>query len=248
MSKQNRKRMGAKLTAIATAVLLFALSGSFIWYHRYYKIPALKMTDLEQFDFHETKKLMIVAHPDDETLWGGAHLLDGGYLIVCMTHGTDKVRSGELRAVAEASGNRCLVLCYPDKTLGRRDDWSMVKKQMEQDISVLLECQDWELVVTHNQKGEYGHVHHQMTHNMVVSAYEKEHLTVPLYCFGTYYSAERLPEVQEHLPRISDAAWEQKKALLANYHSQERVVENLSHMTPYENWTLYQTEETVNLQ
>lgn len=247
MLKQNSKHRGMKLTAVVIAGLLFALSGFFIWYQNYYKIPILKMTDLEQFDFCETKKLMIVAHPDDETLWGGAHLLDGGYLIVCMTHGTDKVRSAELKAVAEASGNACLVLCYPDKTLGRRDDWSKVKEQMEQDISFLLKSQDWELVVTHNQKGEYGHLHHKMTHSMVVSAYEKEHLTIPFYCFGTYYSAARMPEVQEQLPRISDEALAQKEALLTNYHSQKRVVENLSHMNPYENWTLYQPEETTDL-
>lgn len=46
----------------------------------------------------------------------------------------------------------------------------------------------------------------------------------------------------------SDTVLEQKKVLLENYHSQEQVVENLSHMTPYENWTRYQTEEIVNLQ
>ncbi len=248
MLKWNAKRVGTKVTAVVTAGLLFALTGFFIWYHNYYDILALTMADLEQFDFHQVKKLMIVAHPDDETLWGGSHLLEGDYLIVCMTHGKDRVRSAELKAVAEASGNACLVLCYPDKTLGRRDDWSMVKEQMEQDISLLLESQDWELVVTHNQKGEYGHIHHRMTHSMVVSAYEKEHLTVPLYFFGTYYSAARLPAVQEQLPRISDEALAQKEALLTNYHSQERVVENLSHMNPYENWTLYRAGETTCLQ
>ncbi len=248
MAKWNRKCIGMKVTAVAIAVLLFVLTGFFIWYHNYYDIPALTMADLEQFDFRQIKKLMIVAHPDDETLWGGAHLLDGDYLIVCMTHGKDQVRSAELEAVAEASGNACLVLCYPDKTLGRRDDWSMVKEQMEQDVSLLLECQDWELVATHNQKGEYGHIHHRITHSMVVSAYEKEQLTMPLYCFGTYYSAAWLPEVQEELLRISDEALAQKEALLTNYHSQERVVENLSHMNPYENWTLYHAEEAEALQ
>lgn len=30
--------------------------------------------------------LMIVAHPDDETLWGGAHLSDGGWFVVCLTN------------------------------------------------------------------------------------------------------------------------------------------------------------------
>ena len=28
--------------------------------------------------------LMIVAHPDDETLWGGAHLIEDNYYVVCV--------------------------------------------------------------------------------------------------------------------------------------------------------------------
>lgn len=33
---------------------------------------------------------MIVAHPDDETLWGGSHLIDDNYLVVCMSNGWHK--------------------------------------------------------------------------------------------------------------------------------------------------------------
>lgn len=36
--------------------------------------------------------MMITAHPDDETLWGGGHLLEGEYLVVCMTHGWNEKR------------------------------------------------------------------------------------------------------------------------------------------------------------
>ena len=34
----------------------------------------------------EPESLMIVAHPDDETIWGGSHLLKGHYLVVCLTN------------------------------------------------------------------------------------------------------------------------------------------------------------------
>ena len=32
------------------------------------------------------KKLMIVAHPDDESLWGGCHLLEGDWHVVSVTN------------------------------------------------------------------------------------------------------------------------------------------------------------------
>ena len=42
---------------------------------RAYSVPALSADAIACPA--ESDKLMIVAHPDDETLWGGAHLLDG---------------------------------------------------------------------------------------------------------------------------------------------------------------------------
>ena len=138
MGKQNRIRIGKRTIAILLAGVLCLLSGVVIWYQNYYDIPALTMADLAQLDLSQAKKLMIVAHPDDETLWGGAHLLEGDYLIVCLTHGGDAVRSAELRSIAEATGNACLILKYPDKTFGRRDDWSNVEEQIEQYITLIL--------------------------------------------------------------------------------------------------------------
>ena len=43
----------------------------------------LHQKDFDQIDYKESQKLMIVAHPDDETIWGGSHLLEGNYLVVC---------------------------------------------------------------------------------------------------------------------------------------------------------------------
>lgn len=31
--------------------------------------------EIDQIDLNDCQKLMIVAHPDDETIWGGDHLL-----------------------------------------------------------------------------------------------------------------------------------------------------------------------------
>lgn len=118
-----------------------------------------------------------------------------------------------------------------------------MEEQIEQDITLILEDKPWESVVTHNKAGEYGHIHHKMTHELVMEAYQHEQLQMPLYCFGTYYSAKRLPEFEAQLPRISEEDLQKKEALLQNYKSQERVVEHLSHMNPYENWTLYDPAE-----
>lgn len=38
---------------------------------------------------------------------------------------------------------------------------------MEADIATVLNYKDWKQVATHNADGEYGHHHHQMTHQLV---------------------------------------------------------------------------------
>lgn len=40
----------------------------------------------------EPESLMIVAHPDDETIWGGSHLTHGNYTVLCITNGNNKKR------------------------------------------------------------------------------------------------------------------------------------------------------------
>lgn len=50
----------------------------------------LHQKEINQIDLKQCQKLMIVAHPDDETIWGGSHLLKGHYLVVCLTNGNNE--------------------------------------------------------------------------------------------------------------------------------------------------------------
>jgi len=44
----------------------------------------------------EVDKLLIVAHPDDELLWGGMNILsEPGWFVVCATNANNSVRSTE---------------------------------------------------------------------------------------------------------------------------------------------------------
>ena len=47
----------------------------------------------------ESESLMIVAHPDDETIWGGSHLINGNYTVLCITNGNNKKRKKEFMNV-----------------------------------------------------------------------------------------------------------------------------------------------------
>lgn len=53
----------------------------------------------------EPESLMIVAHPDDETIWGGSHLINGNYTVLCITNGNNKKRKKEFMNVTSTSCN-----------------------------------------------------------------------------------------------------------------------------------------------
>lgn len=208
-------------------------------YRDAYDVKALTEEEISEIDTNGAKKLMIVAHPDDELIWGGGHLMDGDYLVVCVTRGYDKVRTKEFKDVVEASGNEPIILSYPDKVAGRRDDWERVYPKIEKDIKLVMDHKDWELIVTHNQKGEYGHQHHKMVHNIVTDIYENDDIKSDLYYFGKYYRKANIADAENDLVKMSDDRIAFKNSLAHYYESQKTVVENLWHMADYEMWEKY---------
>lgn len=183
-------------------------------------------------------KLMIVAHPDDESIWGGGHLSEGGYLVVCITNGKNSERKQEFIDVVDKSGNTPLILGYPDKLFGERDNWDNVRDNIMADISFIMRYKDWKLIVTHNPDGEYGHIHHKMTSELTTKAYNRLKPAAKLYYFGKYYKAADIGSA-EGLSPISDEQLAFKNELLKLYESQGKTVDKFRHMLPYEMWTEY---------
>lgn len=193
---------------------------------------------LDTLGAYKATKLMVVAHPDDETLWGGAHLSEGGYLVVCMTHGNDGKRRKEFENIIKASGNIGLMLTYPDEINGVRSDWSEQRAGMMKDLDTVLRYKNWSLVATHNPEGEYGHMQHKLTDRITTQAYYRVYRDGRLYYFGRHYSVKGLAQIAATLPRVSEEAYQAKESYLSLYVSQAKCVSEHDHMSPYENWVL----------
>ena len=141
---------------------------------------------LDELPLSDCTKLMVVAHPDDETLWGGAHLTEGGWFVVCLTNGYNEVRKNEFYEVMKESGNIGLILKYPDLVNGKRSDWATSKPQIAKDLDFLMKYKHWGMVATHNPNGEYGHIHHKMTSKLMTESYYKNCWGNNLYYFERY--------------------------------------------------------------
>ena len=202
-------------------------------------------------------KLMIVAHPDDETLWGGSHLLRDQYLVVCMTNGWNRVRKQEFITALGKSGDTGLILEYPDLIHGKKDEWNSVKEGVRQDLALLLSYKPWEEIVTHNPQGEYGHIHHRLTNQEVTRECRKQGLEKKLVYFGTYYTKSVLEDLLKNpdselaksplanLAPIDNLP--QKQDMVDGYVSQRKgAIRGFGHMIPYENWKTYQDWEPYN--
>ena len=191
----------------------------------------LKLNNIDNF-----KNLMIVAHPDDEILWGGGHLCIDKYFVVCLTNGHNFKRSNDFRKIIEFSKNGGIILDYPDKQGHERDQWLNIKEGMIKDLTTILNYKHWDNIVTHEPEGALGHIHHRKISEFVTEITKKLNIFGNLYYFGKLYPKGCIPK---KLPRISEKELQCKIKLISLYKS---VINDIYamwiHMAPYENWTL----------
>lgn len=193
-------------------------------------------TDLNNLDLKDVNKLVIVAHPDDESLWGAQEIKDNNYLVVCLTDADNKIRREEFEKAIRKLGAKGIILPYPDANGFKRVDWKKEKimKYIKADVATAILYKRWDKILTHNPEGEYGHLHHIYTNRIVKSEYKKYINKDNLYYFGKYYNKNELKRKKKHLTRLSDEQIKDKMDLLDVYDSQAEAFVKYGHMIPYE--------------
>lgn len=194
--------------------------------------------DNDEVEKNEPKKeklnLMIVAHPDDEILWGGDQLIKDKYMVVCVTCGTSEVRDAEFKSVMKETGDSYKLLGYVDTVNKVADNWSSSYFSIEKDVKRIIDSRDWNKIVTHNPDGEYGHMHHKLLNRIVTEVAPKN----KLYYFGKYYTKDELLQ-NDKIDSISDEAYNKKVELLNLYPSQKPTINYHTHTIKYEKIVSY---------
>ncbi|WP_052410123.1 PIG-L deacetylase family protein [Paenibacillus durus] len=107
--------------------------------------------------YSEADKLMIVAHPDDESIFGGGALIqESGWKVICLTNESNETRSREFQEAMNFVGAEFEIWDFPDEYNGEFDE-----EEVGDALRDVLDSGDFHKVVTHNLEGEYGHSQHR---------------------------------------------------------------------------------------
>lgn len=158
---------------------------------------------------------VIIAHPDDETLWAGGLILNNPswkWFVLCLTRKSDQERAVKFYKVLKILG--------ADGIMGDLDDGPEQKplegKDLEESILQLLPSREYDLVISHNPAGEYTrHLRHEETGKAVISLWNSGKLTTRELWTFAYEDGEK-----KYLPRavrgdtfyfvLTDKIWEKK--------------------------------------
>jgi len=118
----------------------------------------------------KAKALAIVAHPDDETIWMGNELLkrkELDWTIFSLCRASDKDRQPKFLRVCKFYGAEPIISDLEDDNL----EPIAIEKIIEI-ISKHLKDNVYQLIFTHGDNGEYGHIRHKEVHLAVIKMIE----------------------------------------------------------------------------
>jgi len=121
---------------------------------------------------------IIVAHPDDETLWAGGTILSHPswqWFIVCLCRESDTERAPKFY--------KTLKVLKSEGIMGDLDDGPEQKpldeKELEHAILELLPPKHFDLIVTHNPRGEYTrHLRHEEVGKAIIKLWHNGKISV----------------------------------------------------------------------
>jgi LmbE family N-acetylglucosaminyl deacetylase len=153
-------------------------------------------------------KLMVVSHPDEETLFGGARLAmqPHQWKVICVTNGDNGIRRKEFENVMQMTKSEYEIWNYPDREHDLLDE-----HHLRNDLHRAITEKYWDKILTHNENGEYGHLHNRQIHRVMKSIVNN----IGVFRFGD---------------QMHESLWFKKLVLLKHYISQSNFCMKLALM------------------
>jgi len=144
---------------------------------------------------------VIVAHPDDETLWAGGLMLmhpDTNWTVLTMCRKSDPDRGPKFFKALEKYNAVGFMADLDDGPEQKPLD----SNQVQQTIELLLPAKNYDIIITHNTSGEYTrHLRHEETAQAVMELWKADRLNAGQLWTFAYEDGNR-----KYLPRAIENA------------------------------------------
>lgn len=168
------------------------------------------------------KALCVVAHPDDCVIFGYSyihHHPEYDWQICYLTYCEWEPRAQELKQFWARRRIPCIFLGYTDDYRDiERKKISFNEEQARREIGNII--QDYDLVLSHDQEGDYGHIHHEFVHSCVrhhpgLVTFARPGTGTTYILPATAYSLDELPQHRDIVagfhPQIHQNSYKENK-------------------------------------
>ena len=121
--------------------------------------------------------VVIVAHPDDETLWAGGTILSHPSwkcFIICLCRGDDPERAQKFYTASKVLKSEGIMGHLDDGP----DQMPLDDREVDRAILDLLPSKHYDLIISHNPSGEYTkHIRHEEISNAVIRLWHSSEIS-----------------------------------------------------------------------
>lgn len=162
------------------------------------------------------KVLVIVAHPDDETIWMGGTLLKNKNNwqteIISLCRKNDKDRAPRFFKACKILKAKCYISDLEDEKLENIDINEVIER-----IRKFTDGKKYDYIFTHGKNGEYGHVMHIAVHKAVIKMLKDKTLRTKKLFFFSYFKKGKFCLPNKNADKfiyLNDLDFKRKKYLI----------------------------------